>query len=52
MTRPAAGKPHYRLHVCKFGEALIWWVGVVGGPHWAYGPALLSSAEAIRRAPR
>lgn len=52
MTRPAGGKPRYRLRISPSG--LLWacdkWTGI--GHGWERGPASRSSAEAIRRAPR
>jgi hypothetical protein len=58
MTGPALGrKPHYILHVGLnrlFLFPVSWWIEcrtLTWTPHWL-GPMCLSSAEAIRRAPR
>lgn len=54
MTRPAGGKPHYRLHCLKDHWANYW----VCLPHtcppyaWCVATWYSSSAEAIRRSPR
>lgn len=59
MTRPAEGKPRYRLFYVKAMGSQAWScalhepnVYAAGGYYWKLGPWSLSSAEAIRRAPR
>lgn len=56
MTRPAGGKPRYRLR-CMFDDyhrKLVWKVYRLGhdGSYPRSSGWWLSSAEAIRRAPR
>ncbi len=58
MTRPAAGKPRYRLRTWISGSGIQQWRCdhiVKFGRHSAIrlrGASCMTSAEAIRRAPR
>jgi hypothetical protein len=57
MTRPALGrKPHYRLFYVSAMGGRAWSCAIrredVGDYYWTLGPWSVSSAEAIRRAPR
>lgn len=52
MTRPAGGKPHYRLRVYQGPYCLLWCCWEWRDAPWQAGPICTSSAEAIRRAPR